>query len=186
MSREREPVGVDAPRRGPPGVEDGGAGVADQGVDEGGLVGELGVVGGEPQRLLDRLHGAVRLAEVGERLGLGAEALPVGPGAAVRAGDDLRVEGARLAAPSFQEQVVGEVEGGRQGARLELERGPQAALGLAVAAPEEQGDPQVGEGVGVGGGGGDLAQEDDGAVRVVQQLDLSQGLEPVDVAGCAP
>src|SRR3954470_2847253 len=74
---EREPVGVDLLCRGLAGLEEGGGAVADEDVDDRGLVGELAVVGAEPQGLLDGFQGLFGLPQMGERLSLDGEGVPV-------------------------------------------------------------------------------------------------------------
>lgn len=89
---------------------EGGTLVADDRIDHRGLIGELSVVGREAKRLLDRLHGERRFAEMSEGLSLVAETLPVVSFAMLGIGDDAGVQGASFRTVALQKLTIGEVE----------------------------------------------------------------------------
>ncbi len=125
-------------RDGPPCIDHRRRGIADQSVDDSGLIGSLGAI--HREHALDRLHRFITAAEteMGQRLRLDGQNPPVAGGrVSDREIECLPVELPGLLQPSLEEHGIGEDEMSVRIARLKPDGPAEVRLG-ALETMEEQ------------------------------------------------
>lgn len=116
--------------------------VADDGVHERDVQGDLRVVRRHPQHLLRRFHRAAPLSQMSEGLGAGRQELDLrAAGIGSHPVDDLTVESGGRFLLAEQQAGVGEVQGNEGIARRELDGPPELLFSPSVLMEQQVGEP---------------------------------------------